>query len=139
MKERAQQNESVIEKRMWNIDLNQICVPILHVILGITKKLFDIMITALQNKDDTCAEQTDFKHVIDILNFYVSSREEWKKKVDTRLKMVEKDYDDAKNDYSDAMLLNVSNDYGLLVREKHNIFVRVTSELKSVKEETKMI
>ena len=56
MKKRAQQNESVIGKRMWNIFFNQICVPILHVILEITKKLFDIMIEELQNQDGTCAD-----------------------------------------------------------------------------------
>ena len=60
--------------------------------------------------------------MIDILNYYVSSRDEWKKKVDARLKMVEKNYDDAKNDYSDAMLQNVRNNCGFLVREKHDIF-----------------
>ena len=37
MKKKAQENESVIEKRIWNIDFQQICAPILYIILGITK------------------------------------------------------------------------------------------------------
>ena len=37
MKKKAKENENVIEKQIWNIDFQQICAPILHIILGITK------------------------------------------------------------------------------------------------------
>ncbi len=57
MKKKAQQNESVFDKQIWNIEFQQICAPILHIILGITKKIFDVMISEVQDVDNTCPEQ----------------------------------------------------------------------------------
>ena len=98
--------------------------PILHIILGIAKKLFGIMIKELQSVEDIFPKRMNMKHVIDMLSCYVSNQEEWKKKIRARSKIIKKDYEKTKNDYSDTMLQNVSNDCGLLVREKHNFFCK---------------
>ena len=74
MKKLSQQNESVIESRIWKLGFNQICVPILHVILGITKKLFDVMIAEPQDQDDTCPQRADLKSAFDVLDYLVASR-----------------------------------------------------------------
>ena len=43
VKKLAQQNDSVIAKLFWDIDFDQVCVLVLHVILRITK-MFDMII-----------------------------------------------------------------------------------------------
>ena len=98
MKKKAQQNESVFEKRIWNIEFQHICAHILHIILGITKKFWHYDLWS------SCLEWKNLKHSCDMLQYYKSDREEKKKIIETRQKIIEDNYNHAKNEYSEAML-----------------------------------
>ena len=62
------------------------------------------MISEVQDVDDTCPEQSNLKHACDMLQYYISDREEREKRIEVRQKIIEEDYNHAKNEYSKAML-----------------------------------
>jgi len=47
-KEAAKMNESTIEKPLIPIDFDCILIAVLHIILGVTKKLWDLLICDVQ-------------------------------------------------------------------------------------------
>ena len=61
---------------MWNVKFEQTCVPVLHVILGIAKKLFDVMVAEVQDIYDTCPEQKEIKDACEFLQYFVTYKEE---------------------------------------------------------------
>ena len=71
-KKKAKENHSIISKRMWNMSLHQVVLPMLHIILGITRKLFDVCILELQIVDKTSFIFVNLMKVYDILTYFVS-------------------------------------------------------------------
>ena len=56
------------------------------------------MISEVQDVDNTCPERTNLKHSCDMLQYYISDREERKKRIETRQKIIEENYNHAKNE-----------------------------------------
>ena len=133
MKKLAQQNDSVIAQRLWNISLNQICVPILHIILGITKKIFDVMVLELQQIDNTSNDFLEMKHVSDNLNYFVSSENAKTNQISSRLEGIEKQHDNATKAYRDAMMDSNMDCNNYNVKEMENNVQQLTAEKKDLK------
>ena len=61
------------------------------------------------------------------------------KKKQERQKQIATDYENAKSDYAEAMLQNVSHECGVLVRDKHAVFLRLAAEQKHMIKQAKEI
>ena len=63
MNKLAQQNHGIMSHRIWNLMIRQIVNPIIHIILGIKKRLFDNLILAVQVVNNSSQYQLYLKEV----------------------------------------------------------------------------
>ena len=108
MKKLARGNDSVIKNQVWDLQFEQICVPILCIILGIIKDMSDAMVEEVKAIDNnSCPKRIELEYTCDMLHYYVIEWKEWKdwkKKLESRWTGIELEYNNAKNNYTEAML-----------------------------------
>ena len=133
MKDLARSNNSIIGKRLFKVSLSQVVLPILHIILGVTKKLFDVLVEEIQELDGTESNSVAIKELLMILQDYSKYLQDEDKRLETELKNAVQDKKTSLDEYHSVLQDRGCQEQDIVAQEHFKVFLQSCDAEKEIK------
>lgn len=134
-KKKAIQNDSVLNFPLFDLQISQIMIPVLHIVLGIVKKMWDNLLKEIQALDGTEKEQVNFKRVMDLICVMIEANKKDLVSKEEDVKLHEESLQNTIDDYHFA-LQECAFDHE---NESIKAFKSNINEMKEVVNESKLL